>query len=1227
MAVTAVLTGSPSSPSTRSREGRDRDAKRGELHAELGPLREALAVFVGAPGQPSVRARLAEPLRNLAAEATLLDWPLVAAALSRAEAVVTSAGFLGMLEDDEVEALEAAVDQLADALHDDRDREKTPTSGPIRSVEPGASPSRQTDILSVPVFVAGSRAIADTLRARGAAEGDGYAFAVRHLPRMDTAYAAVRASDPRPDVMLIDGDEPGAEQLVEDLLGDSRTDSLPLVVVGSWQAPEHAARFVALGVARCLAKPLAAGDLRRACAQICAGRPSTRYEPLGAMTLDDLGARLASELHLSLCDTAADDRMRRRVVDLGEGSAVLTVMWDAVARIRELVSAQTAGELRFSPTPRDEALPAGLALARSTTREKSDRSMGFNRGADAASLDTITVLVAEEDLTTNWFLSGVLRAAGATIVDAFCSEEALERARETLPDAILAGLTLGAVGGGSLARALRDDVVLRDVPVIVLGADNSQLRRAEELGEAGVSGLLRGASSELVLQRVREVTRARRSLSARLSVGGRVQGRLDELAPTSLLRLVARTTPNARVTLHGGDAVIEVELRDGQPVRACRTAVEGGLRYGIDALSAVLALGAGRFLVEHSEQPVVAELSGSLGEVLALAVARVRRMQEAVSSPALLRIERVTFDPEMLSGLVAMTPEPARTVLAALMLGRAPWSLVEAGQASLELVERVLVDVVRRNGILHFDRAQESLLVRAPRALVDVTPVPEHVMPMGERFAHRVVAPSVAFVRAAMASPAPPAVFEQAAFAAPSALPSLPVPAATERDFEPMTEAFDLPMAAPTSWVSPMVRVTTADVRDSRVDAEAIFEPVEQDENLDVPVRHETRSARPSLRGESSAASEGSSAPVRPAPFDRPARGAHTPILVSRLAVSRDSLRRSTTPIFSSAVRDGQGTQLASLDPVVAHAREVVEPSVAPLPGAAAEPVIALVPLVPVRPEVERRAVPEVLVTPPSVPSAPSVPPFAACIASASEPAVVFLPPSALPSSYVPSRPLDAPPKSTAFRFVAPVVFALVGVSLAVAARWWRYQEHAKHAVTPSDVSVTVPNAVRAELPQAHVQAREPADRLASAPEAPSAAMAPTGLTAPTAALSPTAPVAPLAEGSTPAPDAGNDASAQGSAPRGGEAEEAPVELPLSPKDRRKVDADHGIVEIVAGRKDEIYVDGKRLGTGPTQRIVLAVNAEKHEVRVKMRGEERVRYIMAKAGVKLRFRLAPPWSH
>jgi hypothetical protein len=89
---------------------------------------------------------------------------------------------------------------------------------------------------------------------------------------------------------------------------------------------------------------------------------------------------------------------------------------------------------------------------------------------------------------------------------------------------------------------------------------------------------------------------------------------------------------------------------------------------------------------------------------------------------------------------------------------------------------------------------------------------------------------------------------------------------------------------------------------------------------------------------------------------------------------------------------------------------------------------------------------------------------------------------------------------------------------------------------------------------------------------------------------------------------------------------EEPVELPVSKKDKSALKEGEGLLEVVVGRTDKVLVDGKLIGTGPVVKAVVAATAEPHEVRVKLRGEERVRYVVVPAGKRMRVRVAPPWS-
>jgi hypothetical protein len=85
-----------------------------------------------------------------------------------------------------------------------------------------------------------------------------------------------------------------------------------------------------------------------------------------------------------------------------------------------------------------------------------------------------------------------------------------------------------------------------------------------------------------------------------------------------------------------------------------------------------------------------------------------------------------------------------------------------------------------------------------------------------------------------------------------------------------------------------------------------------------------------------------------------------------------------------------------------------------------------------------------------------------------------------------------------------------------------------------------------------------------------------------------------------------------------------PQESPLRAED--KVPAGQGMVEIVAGTSDTIWIDGTLVGNGPIVKRALAPRKEPYEIRVRLRGEDRVRFALVKDGRLTRLRIAPPWS-
>lgn len=85
-----------------------------------------------------------------------------------------------------------------------------------------------------------------------------------------------------------------------------------------------------------------------------------------------------------------------------------------------------------------------------------------------------------------------------------------------------------------------------------------------------------------------------------------------------------------------------------------------------------------------------------------------------------------------------------------------------------------------------------------------------------------------------------------------------------------------------------------------------------------------------------------------------------------------------------------------------------------------------------------------------------------------------------------------------------------------------------------------------------------------------------------------------------------------------------PQDSPLKAED--KVPKGQGLLEVIAGPTDSVFIDGQLIGTGPVVKAPLAPKKDPYEIRVRLRGEERVRFALVKEGRASRIRIAPPWS-
>lgn len=520
-----------------------------------------------------------------------------------------------------------------------------------------------------------------------------------------------------PDVTIIDADRRGARELVELFVHDPLIEPVPVLVIGSFSAPEAARPFVELGAQRVLPKPVSPEALRKAVDELrqLEARPRSARAPLGELTVSALTERVTEEFRRGLLE--AVEGSANLPVAFGDGTDVIAAVWSAVARVRELVTLRSQGAVRFNPTGPEGAIP--LAPWSSEERRAGERLPRGQRLNDGVSLKGRRILVADDDPAVVWFMASLLKAVGAEVLEAHNGRRALELARAKWPDVVVSDVLMPELDGFSLCREIKRDVAVRDTPVILLSWKEDLLQRLRELGADADGYLRKEAAASAVVERVREVLRPRARVEQRIEAGGEVRGRLDGLTVRLLLELVCKHRRDARISVRDAVYLWELSLREGRLLSVTRSSAHGDFARGARVLPGLLGVTAGRFIIEPDSTPARAEFDGDLRAIVSEPIERARAALKAVSADSLLRIKSLSFDREGFDPYLACTPEPALGVLRRLFAAATPRDLVLSGQAEAWLVEHLLSDLARRGvlvGVEHDSGASLSAAGSAERA-------------------------------------------------------------------------------------------------------------------------------------------------------------------------------------------------------------------------------------------------------------------------------------------------------------------------------------------------------------------------------------------------------------------------------------------------------------------------------------------------------------------------------
>ena len=125
------------------------------------------------------------------------------------------------------------------------------------------------------------------------------------------------------------------------------------------------------------------------------------------------------------------------------------------------------------------------------------------------------VLVVEDDQATRTLFREYLNSAGFRTADAHNGLQALEKAQELRPDAVVTDLAVPGIDGFELCRLLQQSPETRDIPIVAVTGHPEYLKEPERFRHAGIARVLvKPCAPEAIAEAVRELLRARRRSEA-----------------------------------------------------------------------------------------------------------------------------------------------------------------------------------------------------------------------------------------------------------------------------------------------------------------------------------------------------------------------------------------------------------------------------------------------------------------------------------------------------------------------------------------------------------------------------------------------------------------------------------------------------------------------------------------------------------------------------------------
>jgi DNA-binding response OmpR family regulator len=381
--------------------------------------------------------------------------------------------------------------------------------------------------------------------------------------------------------------------------------------------------------------------------------------------------------------------------------------------VLSFVKGRTVGT-RFRDLRDEDALAARLQAASKTTTEFTVNEVSESTMTQRGRAQDVSVVLIDDDVDTLRVYAKHLETAGALVVTASTPEEGFAAAQRIRPDVVVTDLHMPRVDGWRLLSDLRSTPATADARLVLFSSLHEAVDDLERSNVDTDAFVKKDGHSRPLVDAVAGLGRPRAVLRQKLNHAEPVTTTTEEVPVGAILAELA-SRPGWHLVIVDDDwERSEIYIEDGRFAGARASGPNAGMHDQLnplcevgappggqiaDQLGGIAALCRGLSLRPARIQVVALPwTTAAAGEPILTVLDRIRTSSRVMSPEQTWASagSSLVFDRKLLRVYCHRVTLDLMPILAALSRGETPKSLVDTGVFDADLMERLVVDLMRR---------------------------------------------------------------------------------------------------------------------------------------------------------------------------------------------------------------------------------------------------------------------------------------------------------------------------------------------------------------------------------------------------------------------------------------------------------------------------------------------------------------------------------------------------